>query len=64
MCKFCVDKVDLVDYKDVRRLRGFVSDRGKIIPRRISGSCARHQRQLTRAIRRARSMALVPYTAE
>ena len=64
MCKFCVDKVDLVDYKDVRRLRGFVSDRGKIVPRRISGSCARHQRQLTRAIRRARSMALVPYTAE
>ena len=64
MCKFCVDKVDLVDYKDVRRLRGFVSDRGKIIPRRISGSCARHQRQLTHAIRRARSMALLPYTAE
>lgn len=64
MCKFCVDKVDLVDYKDVRRLRGFVSDRGKIVPRRISGSCARHQRQLTHAIRRARSMALLPYTAE
>ena len=64
MCKFCVDKVDLVDYKDVRRLRGFVPERGKIVPRRISGSCARHQRQLTRAIRRARSMALVPYTAE
>lgn len=64
MCKFCVDKVELVDYKDVRRLRGFVSDRGKIVPRRISGSCARHQRQMTRAIRRARSMALLPYTAE
>lgn len=64
MCKFCVDKVDLVDYKDIRRLRGFVSDRGKIVPRRISGSCARHQRQLTHAIRRARSMALLPYTAE
>ncbi|MBI3029382.1 MAG: 30S ribosomal protein S18 [Candidatus Rokubacteria bacterium] len=64
VCKFCVDKVDLVDYKDVRRLRGFVSDRGKIVPRRISGSCARHQRQLTHAIRRARSMALLPYTAE
>jgi small subunit ribosomal protein S18 len=59
-----VDKVVLVDYKDVRRLRGFVSDRGKIVPRRISGSCARHQRQLTHAIRRARSMALLPYTAE
>jgi len=64
VCKFCVDKVDLVDYKDIRRLRGFVSDRGKIVPRRISGSCARHQRQLTRAIRRARSMALLPHTAE
>jgi small subunit ribosomal protein S18 len=59
-----VDKVSLVDYKDVRRLRGFVSDRGKIVPRRISGSCARHQRQLTRAIKRARAMALVPYAAE
>jgi small subunit ribosomal protein S18 len=64
VCKFCVDKVDLVDYKDIRRLRGFVSDRGKIVPRRISGSCARHQRQLTHAIRRARSMALLPYMAE
>jgi small subunit ribosomal protein S18 len=64
VCKFCVDKVEMVDYKDIRRLRGFVSDRGKIVPRRISGSCARHQRQLTHAIRRARSMALLPYTAE
>jgi small subunit ribosomal protein S18 len=63
-CKFCVDKVGLVDFKDVRRLRSFVSERGKITPRRISGSCARHQRQLTRAIRRARTVALVPYTAE
>jgi small subunit ribosomal protein S18 len=59
-----VDKVDLVDYKDVRRLRGFVSERGKIIPRRISGSCARHQRQLTTAIQRARTMALLPYVGE
>ena len=64
VCKFCVDKVSLVDFKDVRRLRSFVSERGKITPRRISGSCARHQRQLTRAIRRARTVALVPYTAE
>jgi small subunit ribosomal protein S18 len=56
--------VDLVDYKDVRRLRNFVSERGKITPRRISGSCARHQRQLTRAIRRARTAALLPYTGE
>src|SRR5207249_6617169 len=63
VCKFCADKVDLVDYKDVRRLRNFVSDRGKIIPRRISGSCARHQRQLTHAIKRARTVALLPYLA-
>jgi small subunit ribosomal protein S18 len=59
-----VDKVELIDYKDIRRLRNFVSERGKIIPRRISGSCARHQRQLTHAIRRARTMALLPYAAE
>jgi small subunit ribosomal protein S18 len=59
-----VDKVDLVDYKDVRRLKSFVSERGKITPRRISGSCARHQRQLTRAIRRARTVALLAQVAE
>jgi small subunit ribosomal protein S18 len=59
-----VDKVGLIDYKDVRRLKSFVSERGKITPRRISGSCARHQRQLTRAIRRARTVALLAQTAE
>ena len=64
VCKFCVDKVSIIDYKDVRRLRSFVSERGKITPRRISGSCSRHQRQLTHAIRRARNVALVPYTGE
>ena len=64
VCKFCVDKVSIIDYKDVRRLRSFVSERGKITPRRISGSCSRHQRQLTHAIRRARTVALVPYTGE
>ena len=64
MCKFCVDKLGMVDYKDVRRLKSFVSERGKIIPRRISGSCARHQRQLTHAIKRARTVALLPYAAE
>src|SRR5947207_13796788 len=63
ICKFCADKVDLVDYKDVRRLRSFVTERGKIIPRRISGSCARHQRQLTHAIKRARTVALLPYVS-
>jgi small subunit ribosomal protein S18 len=55
--------VDLVDYKDVRRLKTFVSERGKIIPRRISGTCARHQRQLTHAVKRARTVALLPYVA-
>ncbi|MBI4240834.1 MAG: 30S ribosomal protein S18 [Candidatus Rokubacteria bacterium] len=64
VCKFCVDKIGLIDYKDARRLRNFVSERGKIIPRRISGSCARHQRQLTHAIKRARTMALLPSVAE
>jgi small subunit ribosomal protein S18 len=63
ICKFCADKVDLVDYKDVRRLRNFVTERGKIIPRRISGSCARHQRQLTHAIKRSRTISLLPYAA-
>jgi small subunit ribosomal protein S18 len=56
--------VDLIDFKDVRRLRNFITERGKITPRRISGSCARHQRQLTRAIKRARTVALMPYAAE
>lgn len=64
VCKFCLDKVLQVDFKDVKRLRNFVSDRGKIIPRRISGNCARHQRQLTVAIKRARSIALVSFAAE
>lgn len=63
VCKFCVDRLDLIDYKDVRRLKNFVTERGKIIPRRISGSCARHQRQLTAAIRQARTVALLPYVA-
>jgi small subunit ribosomal protein S18 len=61
VCKFCVDRLSLADYKDVRRLKNFVTERGKIIPRRISGSCARHQRQLTHAIKRARTVAIVPY---
>ena len=64
VCKFCLDKVVQVDFKDVKRLRIFVSDRGKIIPRRISGNCARHQRQLTTAIKRARSIALLSFAAE
>ena len=59
-----MDKVQLIDYKDVRRLKNFVSERGKITPRRISGSCARHQRQLTRAILRARTVALLAQISE
>ena len=59
-----MDKVQLIDHKDVRRLKNFVSERGKITPRRISGSCARHQRQLTRAIRRARPVALLAQISE
>ncbi|MGE5584495.1 MAG: 30S ribosomal protein S18 [Bacillota bacterium] len=64
VCSFCVDKIDAVDYKDVARLRRFITERGKIIPRRISGNCARHQRQVTAAIKRARLVALLPFSAE
>ena len=64
VCFFCVDKLDEVDYKDVERLKKYVSERGKIIPRRVTGNCAKHQRQLTIAVKRARFMALLPYTAE
>ncbi|NMB46931.1 MAG: 30S ribosomal protein S18 [Firmicutes bacterium] len=64
VCNFCVDKVEHVDYKEVGRLRRHLSERGKILPRRISGNCARHQRQLTVAIKRARQVALLPYSAE
>lgn len=63
ICKFCVDKKDSVDYKDVERLGRFITERGKILPSRISGTCPGHQRILARAIRRARSIALVPYIA-
>jgi small subunit ribosomal protein S18 len=64
ICAFCVDKVTEIDYKDVAKIRKFISERGKILPRRISGNCAKHQRQLTVAIKRARHIALLPYTAE
>ena len=64
VCAFCVDKATGIDYKEVVKLRKFVSERGKILPRRISGNCALHQRQLTTAIKRARVVALLPYTAE
>ncbi len=64
ICMFCVDKVDQIDYKDTAKLRRYVSERGKIVPRRISGNCAKHQRQLTTAIKRARIIALLPFVAE
>ena len=64
VCSFCVDKVTDIDYKEVAKIRKYVSERGKILPRRISGNCAKHQRQLTMAIKRARVVALLPYTAE
>jgi len=61
-CRFCIDKTK-IDYKDIRSLRYFVSERGKIVPRRISGNCAEHQRKVTEAIKRARNIALLPFTA-
>jgi len=64
VCFFCVEKVQQIDYKDVDALRRYLSDRGKIEPRRKTGTCARHQRRLTIALKRARHLALLPYTAE
>ncbi|MBE5040355.1 30S ribosomal protein S18 [Ructibacterium gallinarum] len=64
VCAFCADKVDYIDYKDVAKLRRYVTERAKILPRRISGCCAKHQRQLTVAIKRARQIALLPYTSD
>ena len=64
VCQFCADKTETIDYKDVEKLRKYVTDRGKILPKRITGTCAMHQRQVTRAIKRARIVALLPYTAD
>jgi small subunit ribosomal protein S18 len=64
VCKLCVDKIELIDYKDDRRLARFITDRGKIVPRRISGACARHQKQITLAVKRARILALLPFTSD
>ena len=64
VCAFCVDKVEAIDYKDIARLRKYVSERGKILSRRTTGTCARHQRALTVAIKRARTVALLPYTCD
>jgi small subunit ribosomal protein S18 len=64
VCNFCENKSAAIDYKDLRTLGKYVSERGKILPRRVTGNCAKHQRELTVAIKRARSIALLPYTAE
>lgn len=64
VCAFCVDKVEAIDYKDISRLRRFISERAKILPRRVTGTCARHQRDLTVAIKRARYLSLLPYTSD
>jgi small subunit ribosomal protein S18 len=63
-CKFCEDKIDYIDYKDPRLLQNYTPERGKILPRRISGTCANHQRQLMRAIKRARNIAFLPFTTD
>lgn len=64
VCAFCTDKNNRIDYKDIQKLKKFITERGKILPRRISGNCAIHQRDITIAIKRARHMALLPYTVE
>lgn len=64
VCKFCVEKIEFIDYKDLRLIGPFVAERGKILPRRLTGTCAPHQRALTRAIKQARNIALLPFAAE
>jgi len=64
VCSFCVDRVDHIDYKDVIKLRKYISERSKIIPRRVTGTCAEHQRELTIAIKRARHLALLPFVSD
>ena len=64
ICRFCIEKTDLIDFKDVRLLQNYIPERGKILPRRISGNCATHQRMLAEAIKRARNIALLPYTTD
>ena len=64
VCQFCADKTEVIDYKDVEKLKKYVTERGKILPKRITGTCAIHQREVTKAIKRARIVALLPYTAD
>ncbi len=63
VCVFCTEKVDVIDYKDIAHLRKYISERAKILPRRVTGTCAKHQRDLTTAIKRARQMALLPFVS-
>jgi len=64
VCNFCIDKENIIDYKDINKMKKYISERGKILPRRITGNCAKHQRALTVAIKRARHMALLPFTQD
>ncbi len=64
VCAFCVDKIDSLDYKDLAKMRKFISERGKILPRRVTGTCAKHQRMVTTAIKRARHLALLPFKVD
>ena len=64
VCAFCIDRADHIDYKDIAKLRRYLSERAKIVPRRVTGTCARHQRELTVSIKRARHLALLPYVTE
>lgn len=64
VCSFCVEKIETIDYKDIGRLNRFISDRSKILPRRVTGTCASHQRELTTAIKRARIIALLPFSSD
>ncbi|MGN1416483.1 MAG: 30S ribosomal protein S18 [Oscillospiraceae bacterium] len=64
VCRFCEAKIDKIDYKDINRIKNFMTDRSKILPRRVTGTCAYHQRELTTAIKRARYVALIPYVSD
>ena len=64
VCQFCVDKITSIDYKEIAKLRKYISERGKILPRRVTGNCAKHQRAMTMNVKRARHLALMPYTQD
>ena len=64
VCSFCADKSSVIDYKDINKLKKYINEKGKILPRRVTGNCAKHQRELTRAIKRSRQIALLPYSTD